>query len=162
MLRADFRRRTVEDLLADARSRIHRRSPSEAWESRAQIIDIRETAHRSADGEVPGALWFPRNVLEWRVDPDCPYRDPAVVGLDEELLVLCDEGYQSSLAAGVLSDLGFTRAGDVVGGFRAWLAAGLPVVSSSAESPDDGRRRGGQTERSWPGSESAGRSRLAS
>jgi rhodanese-related sulfurtransferase len=118
----------VHELLADARARIDRRTPAEALASGAQIIDIRSADQRRADGAVPGALWFPRNVLEWRVDPASDHRDPAAAGLDDEVLVLCDEGYQSSLAAAVLRDLGFCRSGDVAGGFRAWRAAGLPVV----------------------------------
>ena len=120
-------RRTVEDLLSEARSRIHRRAPADAAACGAQIIDIRSDDQRRADGLVPGALCLPRNALEWRVDPDSPHRDPRMAGLDEEVLVLCDEGYQSSLAAATLHELGFARAGDVEGGFQAWRAAGLPV-----------------------------------
>ena len=122
------RRRTVEELLADARTRIHRRSPAEAAACGAQIIDIRTEDERRRDGLVPGALCLPRNALEWRVDPDCPHRDPLVAGLGEEVLLICDEGFQSSLAAATLRDLGFARAGDVEGGFQAWRAAGLPVT----------------------------------
>jgi rhodanese-related sulfurtransferase len=118
-------------MLADARARIHRRTPREAAACGAQIIDIRPVEQRERDGEVPGALVLARNVLEWRVDPDCAHRDPRVAGLDDEVLVLCDEGYQSSLAAAVLRDLGFARAGDVAGGFQAWRAAGLPVAQRS-------------------------------
>jgi rhodanese-related sulfurtransferase len=120
-------RRTVDELLAEARARIHRRRPEEALACGAQIIDIRTGAQRAADGAVPGALWFERNVLEWRVDPASTARDPRVAGLEDEILVLCDAGYQSSLAAATLHDLGFTRAGDVVGGYQAWRDAGLPV-----------------------------------
>ena len=122
------RRRTVDELLADARTRIHRRPPADAAACGAQIIDIRSDDQRRRDGLVPGALCVPRNTLEWRVDPDCPHRDERVAGLDQEILLLCDEGFQSSLAAATLRDLGFARAGDVEGGFRAWRAAGLPVT----------------------------------
>lgn len=110
-----------------ARARIHRRTPEEAHACGAQIVDIRGSAQRAADGAVPGALWFERNVLEWRMDPGAEGHDPRVCGLDDEVLLLCDGGYQSSLAAAVLRDLGYTRAGDVEGGFQAWRAAGLPV-----------------------------------
>jgi rhodanese-related sulfurtransferase len=114
--------------LADARARIHRRSPAAAAACGAQIIDIRSDEHRRRDGAVPGALCLPRNALEWRVDPDCPHRDPRVAGLEDEVLLLCDEGFQSSLAAATLRELGFARAGDIEGGFQAWRAAGLPVT----------------------------------
>ena len=99
------------------------------------MIDIRGSAQRERDGDIPGALCFERNVLEWRVDPASDARDPRVAGLDEEVLVICNEGYQSSLAAAVLRDLGFTNAGDVVGGFRAWRAAGLPTTPSLPSPP---------------------------
>jgi rhodanese-related sulfurtransferase len=124
----DSRRRTADELLAQARARIHRRTPHEASECGAQIIDIRGSAQRAADGDVPGALCFERNVLEWRVDPASDARDSRVAQLDAEILLLCHEGYQSSLAAAVLRDLGFTRAGDIEGGFTAWRAAGLPTT----------------------------------
>lgn len=131
----DSRRRTVDELLERARSQIHRRTPEEAWACGAQIIDIRSGDHRRAAGVVPGALWFPRNVLEWRVDPACAHRDPAVAGLDEEILLICSEGYQSSLAAAGMRELGFTRVGDVIDGFAGWLAAGLPVGRSLGAEP---------------------------
>src|SRR4051812_27781467 len=132
----DRSRHTVDELLAQARARIHRRTPDEAQRSGAQIIDIRGSALRERDGEIPGALWFERNVLEWRVDPASDAHDPRVARLDEEVLLICHEGYQSSLAAAVLRDLGFSRAGDVEGGFSAWRAAGLPTTPS----PDGARR----------------------
>jgi rhodanese-related sulfurtransferase len=83
---------------------------------------------------VPGAIHFPRNVLEWRCDPSCPARDERVCDPSRQLIVMCDEGYQSSLAAANLRRLGFERATDLVGGFQAWLAAGLPVSPSASES----------------------------
>src|SRR4051795_1889107 len=124
----DSRRRTVDELLAQARARIHRRTPEEAARCGAQIIDIRGSAQREADGAIPGALCLERNVLEWRVDPASDARDPRVARLDAEILLICHEGYQSSLAAAVLRDLGFSRAGDIEGGFTAWRAAGLPTT----------------------------------
>ena len=123
-------RRTIQDLLAAARARIHRLTPEQALTAQgggAVIIDIRTESQRAAQGTVPGAVWFPRNVLEWRVDPSSPAADPRTSDLARELLVLCDGGYQSSLAAAALRDLGARRAGDVIGGFQAWRAAGLPV-----------------------------------
>jgi rhodanese-related sulfurtransferase len=121
----------VEDLLAAARARLERLEPAaaaRAIEDGAIIVDIRSEEQRRADGRVPGAIEHPRNVLEWRVDPDSGYDDPALSGdLDRVVIVLCHEGYQSSLAAATLQDLGFARATDVDGGFAAWRAAGLPV-----------------------------------
>ena len=82
---------------------------------------------RRAAGVVPGALHVPLSVLPWRADPDRSGRDAALARLDGEVILLCDHGYSSSLAAALLRHLGFTRAGDVDGGFEAWAAAGLPV-----------------------------------
>lgn len=80
-----------------------------------------------------GSLHIPRTVLEWRLDPDSEWRSPHAPGLDERVIVLCDHGESSSLAAATLVELGFTRAGDVVGGFAAWIEAGLPVVPAPPE-----------------------------
>jgi rhodanese-related sulfurtransferase len=92
------------------------------------LVDIRSEVQRTRDGAIPGALAHPRNVLEWRADAASAHDDPALSGaLDRIVVVVCDEGYQSSLAAAVLQDLGFERATDLVGGFQAWRAAGLPV-----------------------------------
>ena len=127
-------RRTLDELLAEARARIERVTPAEAWAAArdgALIVDIRSDTAREA-GVVPGSLHLPRTVLEWRVDPDSPWRNEHVGGLDRRVLVLCDHGHSSSLAAATLVDLGFERAGDVVGGFEAWAAAGLPVARPRA------------------------------
>jgi rhodanese-related sulfurtransferase len=123
-------RLTIDELLTRARARIRRLSPPEAFEAQrdgAIIVDIRTESQRAEGGAVPGAIWFPRNVLEWRVDPASPAADRRVADLALELLVLCHEGYQSSLAAATLRDLGVARAGDVIGGFEAWRVSGLPV-----------------------------------
>jgi rhodanese-related sulfurtransferase len=125
-------RRTVDDLLAEARSRIDRVSPADARDevSRgALLVDIRSEVQRERDGIVPGAMYHPRNVLEWRMDPASSHHDPAVDGLERRVILMCDEGYQSSLAAATLCDLGFVRVADLVGGFQAWRDAGLPVES---------------------------------
>jgi rhodanese-related sulfurtransferase len=79
------------------------------------------------DGVVPGARWIERNVLEWRCDPTSSWRDPAVAEASGQVILMCDEGYQSSLAAATLKRLGLRNATDVIGGFQAWRAAGLPV-----------------------------------
>ena len=122
--------KTVNELLAESRERLARLEPLQARAamlSGSLLVDIRSEVQRHADGVVPGALFFPRNVLEWRLDPASGHADPRVPGPDAEVIVMCNEGYQSSLAAATLQDLGFARATDLVGGFQAWRAAGLPV-----------------------------------
>ena len=123
--------RTIDELLARVRSRIERVEPAEAWArhlSGALLVDTRPAEQRDRDGEVPGAVVVDRNVLEWRLDPASSYRLPQVTGYDVEVLVLCNEGYSSGLVADTLRTLGLARAVDVVGGFEAWAAAGLPVA----------------------------------
>jgi rhodanese-related sulfurtransferase len=121
---------TVDELLAEARRGLDRLEPlaaAAAMRDEAILIDVRSEAQRERDGVVPGSLFFPRNVLEWRCDPESPARDERVGDRGRLLIVMCDEGYQSSLAAANLKRLGFERATDLAGGFRAWRAAGLPV-----------------------------------
>jgi rhodanese-related sulfurtransferase len=125
-------RRTIDHLLADARARLDRLEPHAAAaavaDGDAVLLDIRSERQRERDGTIPGAVCHARNVLEWRVDPASDHHDPALGDdFDRRLVIVCDEGYQSSLAAATLQDLGFTRATDLVGGFQAWRAAGLPV-----------------------------------
>lgn len=122
--------RTIDELLAAARARLRRFDPSEANEAVARgavIVDIRAESQRERDGVVPGAHYIPRNVLEWRADPSSDWRDPVVSDPDREVIVMCNEGYQSSLVAATLKDLGIERATDLEGGFQAWRRAGLPV-----------------------------------
>jgi rhodanese-related sulfurtransferase len=122
--------RSVDDLLAQARSRISRATPAEAaarMAAGAVLVDIRPAAQRAQEGGVPGALIVERNVLEWRFDPASDARLPQATGYEVDVVVLCSEGYTSSLAADALRSLGLTRASDVIGGFRAWAAAGLPT-----------------------------------
>jgi rhodanese-related sulfurtransferase len=121
---------TVEKMLARAREGLDRVGPEAAAaevDSGALLIDIRSDSQRERDGVVPEAVYFPRNVLEWRCDPECEARDPRVGGTDRRVIVMCDAGYASSLAAVSLRELGFERATDLDGGFQAWRAAGLPV-----------------------------------
>ena len=123
--------RTVDELLADARSRLRRVGPLEAATrvaSGAVLVDIRPAAQRAVEGSVPGALVVERNVLEWRFDPTSDARLPQATGYDVEVVVLCSEGYTSSLAADALRSLGLHRATDIVGGYHAWVAVGLPAV----------------------------------
>ena len=131
---------TVEDLLAAARRRLRRVEPAEARHAvreGALLLDIRSESQRAADGTVPGAAWVARNVLEWRLDPASEWREPELARTDRRVVVMCDEGYQSSLVAATLQDLGHADATDVVGGYQAWRAVGLPV-----ETPTPRRRRG--------------------
>jgi rhodanese-related sulfurtransferase len=122
---------TVHVLLEEARSELERLSPVDALravEDGAMLIDIRSEMQRSRDGALPSGKWFPRNVLEWRLDPSSADRDPEAARRDITLIVICDEGYQSSLAAATLKRFGL-RTTDVAGGFQAWRAAGLPVIA---------------------------------
>ena len=93
----------------------------------AQVVDVRED-HEVAQGRIPGSLHIPRTVLEWRVAVDSPWRNRHLGGLDQRLILVCDHGYSSILAASNLVKLGFGRAGDVIGGFESWRAAGLPIA----------------------------------
>ena len=130
----DPRRRRIEDILTDARSRLVRLTPVEALAAQrdgAVLIDIRPQLNRETEGEVPGAVVVERNVLEWRLDPAGDARLP-VASYDLHVVVVCNEGYTSSLAAVALHELGVTRATDVVGGYRAWRAAGLPITDPAS------------------------------
>jgi len=124
----------VEAMLAAARARLRRLAPAEAHAAMgdgALVVDIRSHAQRARDGVIPGAAFVPRNVLEWRLDPACPHRNPALARPEAQVVVVCDEGYQSSLAAATLQDLGLPQATDVDGGFQAWRSAGLPVAPAA-------------------------------
>jgi rhodanese-related sulfurtransferase len=121
---------TVHELLARARSRLERLEPaaaSQALSGGALLIDIRAESQRTADGTVPAAAFIPRNVLEWRCAPASESHDERVTP-GRRIVLMCDEGYQSSLAAATLRDLGLDPT-DLIGGFQAWRAAGLPVRS---------------------------------
>jgi rhodanese-related sulfurtransferase len=123
--------RTIDELLADARLGLDRLTPGQASAeiaAGALLVDIRPAAQRAAEGEVPGALIVERNVLEWRFDPASPARLPQA-RYDLRIIILCSEGYTSSLAAAALRQLGVRAATDLDGGFRAWSAAGLPTRS---------------------------------
>src|ERR1700684_1538171 len=121
-------------MLAAARARLTRVTPEQAFAefcTGATIIDIRPASQRAADGEVPGSIVVERNHLEWRFDPSSDARLPWVTGHDLRLIVICTEGYTSSLAAAALLDLGLDAATDVIGGYRAWAAAGLPTARAA-------------------------------
>ena len=136
------KKRTLDELLAEAGARIERLEPAAAHaasQSGAILIDIRSDTDRACDGIVPGSLHIPRTVLEWRVCPDSPFRTAHVGGFGKQLILLCDHGYASVFAAATLVELGFERAGDVVGGYAAWREAGLPTrqVETSRRQPGE-------------------------
>ena len=129
---------TVEELLAAARATLRRLAPADAHAAMcdgALLVDIRSDAQRAADGTIPGAAFVSRNVLEWRLDPACPHRDERLATGDRLLVLICNEGYQSSLAAATVQRFGPRPVADVIGGFQAWRAAGLPVEPQGATAP---------------------------
>jgi rhodanese-related sulfurtransferase len=124
--------KSVDDLLTEARAVLpHRPSPIEAFAAQARgclLIDIRGDDQRRAGGLIPGAIVLPRNSLEWRCDPASHWCHSAITSWDQQIILVCQEGFQSSLAAAALHQLGLVNATDLDGGFAAWTAAGLPVV----------------------------------
>jgi rhodanese-related sulfurtransferase len=140
--------KTVDELLARARAMLpHRPSPAEALRAQAGgalLVDIRGDDQRR-DGLIPGAIVMPRNSLEWRCDPASQWRHPAVTRRDLRIILICHQGYQSSLAAATLQQLGLIHATDLDGGFTAWAAAGLPVTGPAAagQDPPGGRHPAG-------------------
>ncbi|GJF28009.1 sulfurtransferase [Kitasatospora sp. NE20-6] len=119
--------------MARSRDGVHRPGPVEAQAAvaaGARLVDIRPAAQRAREGEIPGALIVERNVLEWRLDPAGSHRIPEATGHGVAWIVVCSEGYASSLAAASLRELGLHRATDLDGGFVAWAAAGLPTARS--------------------------------
>jgi rhodanese-related sulfurtransferase len=131
---------TVDELLVAARASLpHRPSPARALAAQATgalLIDIRGDDQRRTCGLIHGALLLPRNALEWRCDPTGQWRHPAMTGRDQHLILICQEGFQSSLAAATLQRLGLVNATDVDGGFAAWAAAGLPVIAQPTTGQD--------------------------
>ena len=129
----------VEELLLAARRRLQRVSPHEAAEAVADgalLIDTRPSEQRTRDGQIPGALVIERNVLEWRLDPASAYKIDDITSFDQRIIVFCDAGFASSLAAASLQDLGLTKATDLEGGFQAWRSADLPVVVAEVNHTD--------------------------
>jgi rhodanese-related sulfurtransferase len=121
----------IAEILETARNRLARLDPHavrRAMDNGAVLVDIRPAAQRAEHGEIPGAIVIERNVLEWRLDPRSDARLSFAGSYDLEVIVTCQEGYTSSLAAAALQDLGLRRATDLAGGFAAWQAAGLPTV----------------------------------
>ena len=127
-----MRQTAADRLLELARSRIERLSPEAAWggvqSGTVHLVDIRSGETRARDGVVTGSVHVPRTVLEWRLDPESPWRNPHVAGSGRRMVVVCDHGWSSSLAAASLVDLGYPDATDVEGGIEAWGQAGLPLA----------------------------------
>ena len=122
---------TVDELLERARRELVRVEPEEAAAELAKgalLVDTRPSDQRTKDGDIPGATVIDRNVLEWRLDPASPSRIAAAVGHDTRVILICNDGYSSSLAAATLQELGLVNATDVIGGFQAWRTAGLPTI----------------------------------
>ncbi|WP_406399234.1 rhodanese-like domain-containing protein [Streptomyces sp. NBC_00879] len=120
----------IDELLERVREDLDRVEPKDAFAAAtdgALLVDIRYAALRERDGLIPGALVVERNELEWRLDPRGSHRAPEAVSHDLRVVVVCNEGYASSLAAASLRQLGLHRATDLIGGFQAWKSAGLPV-----------------------------------
>ncbi|MEU8529045.1 MULTISPECIES: rhodanese-like domain-containing protein [Streptomyces] len=126
----------IDELLEQVRAGLDRIGAREAFAAYeagdALLVDTRYAALRERDGLIPGAVVVERNELEWRLDPLGSHRLPQAVSHDVHVVVLCDEGYASSLAAASLRQLGLHRATDMIGGFQAWKAAGLPVLPPEA------------------------------
>ncbi|MGW5850908.1 rhodanese-like domain-containing protein [Streptomyces sp. NPDC055254] len=121
----------IDELLETIRARYTRLGPHEAYEASragALLVDIRYQALRERDGLIPGALVVERNELEWRLDPQGSHRAAEATSHELQVVVICNEGYASSLAAVSLHALGLHRATDLTGGFQSWKAAGLPVT----------------------------------
>ena len=116
--------RSIDEILAAARARLDRVEPEALENERiagAVIVDIRPVEQRSRDGDLPDAIVIDRNVLEWRLDPACEHHIAEVADYDTRIVIVCNEGYQSSLAAALLRDVGLHRTTDLVGGAQAWL-----------------------------------------
>ncbi|MBY0278055.1 hypothetical protein K2Z84_22200 [Candidatus Binatia bacterium] len=134
--------KTIETVLVEARSRLKRVGPREAreaWREGALLIDIRPDEQRRREGEIPGTLKLERNVLEWRLDPTSPDRIAEMTSHAQPVILVCQEGYASSLAAASLQEIGLVNATDLDGGVTAWAAAGLPFrkgrVPRTADAP---------------------------
>lgn len=132
-------RTSIAERLSDAQARIRRFSPDEAARAQAEgalIVDTRDSADRHAEGVIPGSHLVTRNLLEWRADPDAEIPDPVLCDFAQPKIVVCNDGYSSSLAADSLRLLGHSAAGDLIGGYRAWKAAGLPTAALADRPPD--------------------------
>jgi rhodanese-related sulfurtransferase len=136
-------RQTIGALLDTARSRLERLEPPAALRAQAEgalIVDTRCAELRRNDGVIPGSVHVPLSVLYWRLDPTSGYSDPELTDTARRIVLCCAHGYSSSMAAATLHELGFNRATDIVGGFEAWAASGLPVTRAPGRRPAGERR----------------------
>jgi rhodanese-related sulfurtransferase len=128
---------TAEQLLEDARRGLARLSPADAWREAqsgsALLVDTRCAEARTEHGVIPGSVHAPLSVLYWRADATSSYRDPRIAKTGRRLVLLCADGYSSSIAAAALQQLGHPDATDVDGGFTAWAEAGLPVTRDAEQ-----------------------------
>lgn len=136
-----MRRKTIDDVLREARDRLDRLEPEQAHAAQqegALLVDTRSSDARRRDGVIPGSLHIPLSVLEWRLDPaaDPAFHNPHIHGLEQQLVLVCAHGFSSSLAAARLHELGFARATDLVGGFAAWRDVHFPVVPAPKVDPE--------------------------
>jgi rhodanese-related sulfurtransferase len=130
-------RAAIDVQLEEVRSGLDRIDPADLASevaAGALVIDTRPIEQRQRDGELPGALIIDRNVLEWRLDPSCPYHIAEAHSANLRMIIVCDEGYSSSLAAGSLRQLGIERATDLIGGFQAWKRFCAEAQMGSVES----------------------------
>jgi rhodanese-related sulfurtransferase len=128
-------RKRIEEVLVEARRRLARLTPLQAMAAQregALLVDTRSVDERVHEGVIPGSLHLPLSVLPWRLDPDCEWRHPEACDLAHHVVLVCADGFSSSLAAAMLQEIGFVRAADMIGGYRAWRSSGLPV----SEAPD--------------------------
>jgi rhodanese-related sulfurtransferase len=128
-------RRSIDEILSEARAgldRLDARAAYEAARRGAVLVDIRPELNRQLEGLIPGAVVIDRNVLEWRLDPSSDARLP-LADYDLHIVLVCNEGYASSLAAATLRDIGIARATDLIGGYRAWQSVGLPTIAYRGE-----------------------------
>lgn len=138
---------TVADLLAEARATLLRLTPTQAAAAQhagALLLDTRTEADRLSEGVIPGSVHMPLSTIQWLVDPAPGYQHPVIHGFDQHLVVVCNEGYSSSLAAASLKRLGFVNATDLDGGYRMWKIQGfptVPVAANVAMQPVQGTRR---------------------
>jgi rhodanese-related sulfurtransferase len=124
---------TIDERLEQARYKLVRVDAVQAAEELAMgalLVDTRTETQRAQQGEIPGALVIDRNVLEWRLDPTSEARIPQATDHGIRVIVMCADGYSSSIAAASLQDIGLVNATDLIGGFHAWKAAGLPILGS--------------------------------
>lgn len=132
--------KTIDDLLEAARARLDRLDPNAARDAAASgglIVDTRCAEARHASGVIPGSVHVPLSVLYWRLDRASGHADERLADRDRQFILVCSDGYSSSLAAATLRDLGFSRATDLVGGFNGWVAADMPVERFGSGQPNE-------------------------